>query len=427
MTREDLLADLLRRAAARGLALARLDGAGHPAAPLDGADADLLAEWRPWPTWRALVGKAADDAGWRVVMIVPRGGVLTLYLVDPAAGPLSAPGSLQIDLHRALSARGIPFADPGAAFARAAWVDGARRLDPDDVASLRGLQHRLVHGRPRREGERIDPRWSRAALGCPALLGLPAPLPWLAAAATALLRRPVATLRLAVAKSVDRAARWWRPPGTLWAISGPDGAGKSLLIESLRRSVPRRLADDARIFHTRPFLLPRLAGLRALPPGHTASRPPTDDSGLPAGPWRSAARWLIAAADYRLGGWLLVRPQLAAGRLVIFDRYTMDYRVAPGRRGIAATDAAMAWLERFAPPAGGTVVLTAPPGELVRRKGEETEAEAARQVAAYRRLASATPNGLLLDSGALAPEAIAARTHIHITEVMARHARFDRS
>ncbi|MBI4866972.1 MAG: hypothetical protein HY816_08465 [Candidatus Wallbacteria bacterium] len=402
MTRTALLGALLRASCALGWPLARLDAEAADA-PLTGHDADLLAGWRTWEAWRGLVSEIAQPFGWRLVTAIPRGGCLTLFLASGDASEF-----LQLDLHRALSARGVPFADPDRLFAAARVEDGALRLDAQDALSVRELEHRLATGTARSAHGCVAQVHVHGAFGC-------LPPTWSSALAVALLRRPGQLLRLAGAKLIDLAGRWLDPPGALWALSGPDGAGKTTLAGALGQVAPRRLAAGIRILHTRPFLWPR-----------PSSPPPADWQERRTGRARSWLRWGLAWLDFRLGYWLLVRPHLAAGRLVLFDRYALDYAVAPRRRGIDLEDDVVRRLVEAVPKPLGTLVLITDPRELVRRKGETTEVEAARQVEAYRTLAGAVPNGLLLDAGDAKPEEVARRALVHLVEVMARRAGPDR-
>lgn len=417
MSRETLLAAVLRAAHERGWPLARLDAPADPGAPFDGRDADLLAAWRPWSDWRALTRTVADGLGWRIVNIAPTGGVLSLWLAGPAAETGDPPETAQLDFHRALSAGGIPFVDPRTLFAAAAAEAGALRLKPEDARGARALEKWLVHG-------------GAAPTGVPAAL-LAAALenggaadrlpPRLRAGIAALRQRPGLALRLLAAKLADAARRLVRPPGVLLVVSGPDGAGKSLMIAGLTAAIPRRLAPNARLFHTRPFLLPRFGVSPPAPPAAETLAPPTRPD-----PVRSWLRWLIACADYRLGGLFWVRPALMAGRVVIFDRYVLDYQAVPWRRGIAVPAWALALMARMAPRPDAVIVLTAAPAELVRRKGEATPEEAARQNQTYARLAADIPGALTLDTGALDPATVARRARAHLIDVMAaRHAHPD--
>lgn len=376
LTPADLLAALLRAAAADGLPLARLDGAADPAAPIGGRDADLLAGWRPWPAWLRLVRRVAEASGWRLCMAVPRGGVMLLFLASADGG--DTPQCLQIDLHRALSVRALPYARPEAVLAAARHENGVLRLDAATADAL----------------------WARGKAPATARRQL-------ALLAETAVKRPDLAVRLWLAKACDAGRRVFRPPGRLVAISGPDGSGKTALIGRLAGRLPRRLAPEVRIFHTRPFLLPRL--------GMSSPAAPDAAPGQPraTGPVRSWLRLALAWADWWVGHALVVRRHLAAGRLVLFDRYGPDYLVDPRRRGIDLPAAPLRLLERIPRPAL-SVFLVADPECLLRRKGELDMNEAARQVAAYRSIASRTPGAVLLDSSTDDLDRLAAATCRHI-------------
>ncbi len=406
MSRETLLADLLREARARGWPLARLDGAADPAAPFEGADADLLAAWRPWSDWRRLVEDVAGRRGWRVVNVRPTGGVMAIFVADPAAGADDPAGAAQLDFHRALSARGVPFVDPRRLFAMADETGGALRLPAATARGVRVLEKRLVHGGGPPATDIPSDLTTEAFAGGRWSLGR--------AGFVALRRRPGLALRLSVAKIADAVRRFIRPSGVLVTVSGPDGAGKSSLIAGLTAAIPRRLAPDAQLFHTRPFLLPRF-GVSPPPP------PPGPASPAPPGQAESWVRWLTACADYWLGGMLWVRPALCAGRIVVFDRYVADYQAAPLRRGTAVPPWALALMARMAPRPDLALILTAPPDELIRRKDEATPEEAARQNRAYAEAAAAS-GAVTLDSGTYETKALIGSARALLIEVMAAHA-----
>jgi len=379
-----LVGALLRAAAEDGLGLARLDGACAPDDPIVGRDADLLASWRPWPLWTGLVRRVAEAAGWRLCLSVPRGGVLLLFLASRAAE--GEPDCLQIDLHRVLSARGLPYERAADVLAGGQLMQGALRLE------------REVSDRLRRDGKVLVAAGLRARL---ALL------------AGAVVRRPDEMARLWMAKAGDALHRLACPPGRMIAVSGPDGAGKSTLLDRLAERLPRRLAPEVRRFHTRTFVLPRLG------------RPPTGggapDANRRTGRVRSWARLLLAWADWWIGHLLIVRWHLAAGRIVLFDRYSSDYLVAPRPRGIDLPGNRLTLLEHVPRPSVA-IFIVAEPAALVRRKGELDGDEALRQVEAYRALAHRMPNALLLDSGIADAEQIAAAACRHIVEVLSSDA-----
>jgi len=183
----------------------------------------------------------------------------------------------------------------------------------------------------------------------------------------------------------------------LWvAFLGPDGAGKSTVIERIERD----LADcfsEVRRFHLRPHF-----GLRG-PDGP----PVLDPHGRrPRGRLGSLAKLGWWWADAVLGYAIAVRPVLRRHGLVLFDRTLDDVVVDPHRyryRGSAALARAAA---RGAPRPHVVVVLDAPDAVLRDRKREVAPEETARQRRAYRALASRLPGAVLVDASRAIDEVV---------------------
>ena len=95
-----------------------------------------------------------------------------------------------------------------------------------------------------------------------------------------------------------------------------------------------------------------------------------------------------------------VRPQLAQGKLILFDRYFSDCLVDPKRYRLPASCPGMAELvARLLPKPDLIVVLDAPATVLQQRKCEVTPAESERQRKDYlMRLASETPNVVVVEA-----------------------------
>lgn len=115
------------------------------------------------------------------------------------------------------------------------------------------------------------------------------------------------------------------------AIVGPDGVGKSTLIDALARFLPDDLPYTRIIVkHWRPSLLPPLA---------TLSGKPKPSSGVAIPPRRhvgrfSSLRLLYYSIDYWLG-WLVVdRKKSTFNSLIIYDRHYVDFLLDPIRFGI---------------------------------------------------------------------------------------------
>ncbi len=168
--------------------------------------------------------------------------------------------------------------------------------------------------------------------------------------------------------------RWLRPRGICVAILGPDGCGKSSVIEQF---VPRLepAFSGTQYFHLRPSLLRSSAN---------GQGPQTDPQGqTPRGFLSSTAKLLYIWADYVLGYYTLVRPLLVRSKLVVFDRYYHDLLIDTRRFRYAGPQ----WLTRLVAamiPLPDLILVLDAPGEVLQaRKQEVAPEESARQAAAY--------------------------------------------
>ena len=166
-------------------------------------------------------------------------------------------------------------------------------------------------------------------------------------------------------------------PARVIAVLGPDGAGKSTLIEALGQ----RLAAGGvawRRFHWRV-------------PWTVAERPWTPVTDPHARPPRGALASVAKLAWYALSAWPCwwrnVRPFARRGGVVILDRWYDDLLCDPRRYRYGAPLAIARAVRRLVPRPDRVLVLVADPAAIAARKREVDAAELARQVLAYRRLA----------------------------------------
>lgn len=192
----------------------------------------------------------------------------------------------------------------------------------------------------------------------------------------AFLKRPLAAL-------AGIGAHWWtelrwhlRPPMPMIGILGPDGSGKSTVIEG----VMERLAGR-RIASLRCHWRPRLLGQRLTADGGPVSDP---HGKPPRGNLASLLKLLHLAADWHVGHLWPLRHARAKGKLVIFDRYYDDLLVDPRRYRFDLPAGLAAWWFRWFPKMDGVVVLWAPPEVIQARKLEVSRAELERQLEHYR-------------------------------------------
>jgi thymidylate kinase len=179
--------------------------------------------------------------------------------------------------------------------------------------------------------------------------------------------------------------RWIQPAGLCVAILGPDGSGKSSVIEQYVRSMSP-FFSATRKFHLRPYLFGASAG---------GGTPNTDPHGqTPRGSLASMVKALYLWADYGLGYYLRLYPLLAGSALVIFDRYYYDLLIDTRRFRYGGPRWLVGLIARLIPRPDMVLILDAPAEVLQARKQEVPVQESARQVEAYRALAkSATIRG----------------------------------
>jgi thymidylate kinase len=197
--------------------------------------------------------------------------------------------------------------------------------------------------------------------------------------------------------------RWWYPTGLFVAVLGPDGAGKSTLIQHLRESLAGAFRRTE-VFHLRPGVITRKG----------ANRPVTDPHGKPPHPlWLSLLKIPYFLFDYLLGYLFKVRPKLVRSTLVLFDRYYDDLLVDPHRYRYGGPQWLAQWLQHCIPYPDLLFILDAPQEHVLRRKQELPADELQRQRREYHRLAIELPNAILLD--AAQPEGEVTRQATQVT------------
>jgi thymidylate kinase len=179
-------------------------------------------------------------------------------------------------------------------------------------------------------------------------------------------------------------------PGLCIAFFGPDGIGKSAVIEAMKLAVGATFSSVVQ-FHFRPMF------------GRREDRPPVLDphAQTPRSLLISSVKLIYWLLDCWYGYFIAIRPARRRSGLVIFDRYYPDILVDPARYRLPASSLRIAsWLAALAPRPDLYVLLDAPAKVVQRRKHEVSLPESQRQRLAYLAVFESMPAKLLVDADA---------------------------
>lgn len=205
---------------------------------------------------------------------------------------------------------------------------------------------------------------------------------------TTITRNPLVPVRYQLSNALRLIRRWFQPSGLFVCVLGPDGVGKSTLIEHLIQSVGSAFRRK-RVFHWRPGLLG----------GKQATGPVTNPHGQSLRPaWLSVGHLFARLLDYWLGYCFVIRPLLARSGLVVFDRYFHDLIVDPKRYRYGGPMWLARVLSRIVPQPDVVLVLDAPEHVIFARKQEVPLEEVKRQRRLYLEVAQSFSRATVMDA-----------------------------
>jgi len=161
-------------------------------------------------------------------------------------------------------------------------------------------------------------------------------------------------------------------------FTGPDGVGKTTVINTLLLEMGDIFNKSSVIFHFRPNLYKNLgevafdAGIKK----KVDRKYEKPHRGAPTGIINSFLRLVYYGTDYMLGYWVKVKTQVRITRLVIFDRYYSDIICDSMRSSINLSPRFLYLFGRlFIPKLDYNILLTASVATITDRKTELNEPE----------------------------------------------------
>lgn len=197
------------------------------------------------------------------------------------------------------------------------------------------------------------------------------------------------------------------------SVMAPDGAGKTTFLMSLLEMLAFYYVDATKdisrfhIYHFRPTLLPNLGEI-----GEKAKVKKQDidftnpHRAKPAGFFSSIIRITYYWLDYVLGWMLYTRKDVQYDFYTVYDRYSYDLIVDPGRTRLNIP----MWIRKLyvscMPHPKLNFFLNADPNIIIKRKAELTLPEIERQIQAFQELCKNNSNIIILNANLTTPEIV---------------------
>jgi thymidylate kinase len=201
-------------------------------------------------------------------------------------------------------------------------------------------------------------------------------------------RDPAQIFRYWFPEWLRKLRRNFQPSGLHIVFLGPDGAGKTTIINHIEESLAGAFRGTLR-HHLFPGLRHRVKGVQTLDDPHALP-----ERSL----FGSLAKICYWVAEFTLGYYLHIRPKLVRSTLVLSDRYYADIIADPTRYRYGGPQWVSRTVGKMLPKPDLVILLDAPAEILHQRKQEVALAEVRRQRTAYRELVESMSNGHIVDA-----------------------------
>ena len=193
------------------------------------------------------------------------------------------------------------------------------------------------------------------------------------------------TFGLRLKNSLLKIKRIWQPTGYVIAIMGPDGSGKSTVLEQLKKDVAPAFRK-IKTYHLFPV--------------------ENQNKGVNTDPHQQKPRGFVVSLFklfyflflYNSGFLKLILPKKIRSTLIVFDRYYDDILIDPIRYRNGTSTFWIKLIGLFIPQPNLWFVLDAPAELIQQRKAEVPYSETERQRTAYKKFAEGKKNAFLIDT-----------------------------
>jgi thymidylate kinase len=231
----------------------------------------------------------------------------------------------------------------------------------------------------------------------------------------ALLRSPLHFLSSRTRGLLNGLVGIWRPQGLTVVLLGPDGAGKSSVIDALPAALAPAFNRTVCFGFVPSMMLNLLHGRNR---GHS-----TPHDLPPRSPVVSVLRAVLYWFVYYMTSYPVRRLMMGRAHLILHDRHFIDAVVDSKRYRYGGPVWLLRFIWRIIPKPDLIILLDAPPEVLQRRKQEVSLEETARQRSAYLSLVQSLDNGHVVNTDQALGGVVADVSSIILRHLAQREAR----